>query len=590
MRILKIYTLLLILSFALGSCEQLLDPEKDNHSTKERVYEDPGFAEGLLMSAYVRLPTSSLSYTDIATSDGVSSDKLNSYLRMATGQWSAIFNPIDQWQNCNEAILYINNFIDIIDTVAWKWTNNEMNSLFARRFYGEAYALRALFQYHLLVSVAGYGTDNALLGIPLYDKTLNANDKFNTPRASFTESINKIYADFDKALLYLVDDYKDITSLSQLPAGFTDVTPVTATNTYNIVFGSWTAQRISGRIVKALKARVALFEASPAFSADDPVLWAKAANYAGVVLNSIGGIAGLDRVGHRYFDNTRVDAINLANNIEQKEIIWRSAIVASNTRESWNYPPSLYGNGIINPSQNIVDAFPDANGYPISDPSTIYNATSPYLNRDPRLAQYIVYNGSTFAAKTIKTGLGGGFNAKDSIQTSTRTGYYLRKLLREDVNLDPISINTNKHYEVFIRYTELYLIYAEAANEAWGPDVAGTNGFTSRDVIRAIRNRAGIVQSDAYLATIAAGDKAGMRTLIRNERRIELCFEGFRFWDLRRWNVDLTEKVRGVQINGTSYTYVDVEERKYDNSYMHYGPLPDKEVVKYNLLLQNKGW
>lgn len=589
MRILKIYTLLLILSFALGSCEQLLGPENDNHSTKERVYKDPGFAEGLLMSAYIRLPNSSLSYTDIATSDGVSSDKLNSYLRMATGQWSAIFNPVDQWQNCNEAILYLNNFIDIIDTVAWKWTSNELNSLFARRFWGEAYALRGLFQYQLLVSVAGYGTDNSLLGIPLYDKTLNANDKFNTPRASFAESINKIYADFDKALLYLVDDYKDITSLSQLPVGFTDLTPVTAVNTYNIVFGSWTAQRISGRVVKALKARVALFEASPAFSADDPMLWAKAANYAGVVLNSIGGINGLDPYGHRYFDATRVDAINLANNIEQKEIIWRNAISGySNPRESSNYPPSLYGSGIINPSQNLVDAFPDVNGYPITDAATIYSENSPYLNRDPRLGRYIVYNGSTFATKIIKTGVGGGFNAKDSIQTSTRTGYYLRKLLREDVNLDPISPNTQKHYEVYMRYTELFLIYAEAANEAWGPDGAGTNGFSARDVIRAIRARGGIVQPDAYLATIV--DKAGIRALIRNERRIELCFEGFRFWDLRRWNADLTEKVRGVQINGTSYTYVDVEERKYDNSYMHYGPLPDKEIVKYNLLLQNKGW
>lgn len=590
MRILKIYTLLLILSFALGSCEQLLEPENDNHSTKERVSRDPAFAEGLLMSAYVRLPNNSLSYTDIATSDGVSSDKLNSYLRMATGQWSALFNPVDQWQNCNEAILYINNFIDIIDTVAWKWTSNELNSLYARRFWGEAYALRALFQYHLLVSVGGYGTDNALLGIPLYDKTLTANDNFNAPRASFAESINKIYADFDKALLYLVDDYKDITDLSQLPAGFTNLTHVSAVNNYNTVFGSRVNQRINARIVKAMKARVALLEASPAFSADDPVLWAKAANYAGVVLNSKGGIAGLDPFGHRYYEAARVDAINLPNNIDQAEIIWRSYRVPSNTRESRHYPPSIYGNGIINPSQNLVDAFPDVNGYPITDGATIYSPTSPYSNRDPRLARYIVYNGSTFATKIIKTGVGGGFNAKDSIQTSTRTGYYLKKLLREDVNLDPISINTKNHYEVYMRYTELFLIYAEAANEAWGPDGTGTNGFSARDVIRAIRARGGIVQPDAYLATIAAGDKAGMRALIRNERRIELCFEGFRFWDLRRWNADLTEKVRGVQINGTSYTYVDVEERKYDNSYMYYGPLPEKEIVKYNLLLQNKGW
>lgn len=589
MRILKIYTLLLILSFALGSCEQLLEPENDNHSTKERVFRDPAFSEGLLMSAYIRLPNNSVSYTDIATSDGVSSDKLNSYLRMATGQWSALFNPVDQWENCNEAILYLNSFIDIIDTVEWKWTSGELDSLYVRRFWGEAYALRALFQYHLLVSVAGYGTDNQLYGIPLYDKTLNADANFNTARAGFAASVSKIYADFDKALLYLVDDYKDITALSQLPAGFTTLTHVSATNNYNTVFGSRVNQRISGRIVKALKARLALLEASPAFTADDPVLWAKAANYAGAVLSTIGGTAGLDPNGHRFYEAARVDAINLSNNIDQPEVIWRTYRVPSNGRERNNYPPSLYGNGIINPSQNLVDAFPDVNGYPILE-STLYSAATPYLNRDPRFGRYIVYNGSTFATKTIKTGVGGGFNAKDSIQTSTRTGYYLKKLLREDVNLDPVSTNTKNHYEVYMRYTELFLIYAEAANEAWGPDGTGTWGFSARDVIRAIRARGGIVQPDAYLATIAAGDKAAMRTVIRNERRIELCFEGFRFWDLRRWKADLTEKVRGVNINGTTYTYVDVEDRKYDNTYMHYGPVPDKEIVKYNLLLQNKGW
>ena len=588
MRIHKIYTLLLILSFAFGSCKQLLEPENDNHSTKERVSRDPAFAEGLLMSAYVRLPNNSLSYSDIATSDGVSSNKLNAYLRMATGQWSSLYNPVEQWSNSNEAILYINNFIDIIDTVAWKWTSNELNSLYARRFRGEAYALRALFQYHLLVSVGGYGTDNTLLGIPLYDKTLSANDNFNTPRASFAESVAKIYADFDKALLYLVDNYTDITSLSQLPAGFTTATPVSAVSNYNTVFGKIANQRISGRIVKALKARVALLEASPAFSAGDPALWAKAANFAGAVLTDIGGIAGLDPNGDRYFDATRVDAINLANGIDQKEILWRTYISPSNSRELSNYPPSLYGNGTINPSQNLVDAFPDINGRPITDPATVYVSTNPYANRDLRLGRYIVYNGATFCGKTIKTGVGGGSNAKDSISTSTRTGYYLKKLLREDVNVNPTATNTKKHYEVYMRCTELFLIYAEAANEAWGPNDAGTFGFSARDVIRAIRARGGTVQPDAYLATIT--DKAGMRALIRNERRIELCFEGFRFWDLRRWNDDLTEKVRGININGTSYTSVDVEERKYDNSYMHYGPIPEKETVKYNLLIQNKGW
>lgn len=587
MRLLKIYSLLLISSLALGSCQKLLEPENDNHSTVERIYRDPAFAEGLIMTAYIKLPTNSLSFNDVATDDAVTSDKLNQYLRMATGQWSAIFNPINQWDNCNSAILYLDNFIDIIDTVSWKWTDSELNMLYAIRFKGEAYALRGLFYYHLLVTVGGVGANNELLGIPLYNKFIQTNDEFNAPRVSFTASVNQIYADFDKALEYLtMDDYIDISNLSQLPTGLENVKSVA---NYNAVFGIRSNQRISGRIVKALKARVALLAASPAFSSDDPVLWAKAANYAAVVLTKIGGVAGLDPVGHRFFDQTRVDALNLTSNgIDQKEMIWRRAIVTSSTRETANFPPSLYGQGGVNPSQNLVDAFPMANGYPITNSLSLFDPAHPYASRDPRLSLYIVYNGSTMKGTTIITGVGGGVNAKDSLQTSTRTGYYLRKLLREDVNLNPVSPSTKKHYEVHMRYTELYLIYAEAANEAWGPVGTGANSFSARDVIAAIRNRAGITQPDNYLASITTKDD--MRALIKNERRLELCFEGFRFWDLRRWNADLTETVKGVQTNGTTFTVVDVELRKYNNTYMHYGPLPDKEVIKYNALIQNKGW
>ena len=87
-----------------------------------------------------------------------------------------------------------------------------------------------------------------------------------------------------------------------------------------------------------------------------------------------------------------------------------------------------------------------------------------------------------------------------------------------------------------------------------------------------------------------------MRELIRNERRIELCFENKRFWDLRRWQMPLNETVRGMKIDRDketlelTYTIEDVEERKYDNSYQLYGPIPKSEVLKWNKLMQNKGW
>jgi len=587
MRYLKIYSLLLILSISFGACKKLLEPENDNHSTIDRIYREPAFAEGLLITAYINLPTNSLSFNDVATDDAVTNNKLNAYLRMATGEWSALYNPVSQWDNCNSAILSLNSFINIIDTVAWKWSNSEINTMFVRRFKGEAYALRGLFQYYLLTTVAGVGADNQLLGIPLYQKFLNATDNFNVPRATFAQSVDSIYADFDRSLQYFtMDDYKNLTSASQLPPGLTTVNIAN----YNVVFGSLNNQRICGRQVKALKARVALLAASPAFSNNDPALWMKAAGYAGTAITGIGGIAGLDPNGHRFYEAARVDAINLAQNKDQIEILWRMAIATTNTREQSNFPPSLYGNGYVNPTQNLVDAFPAKNGYPITNPLSNFNPASPYANRDPRLAFYILFNGNTLAGATITTSVGGGNNAKDSIQTSTRTGYYMKKLLREDVNVNPVSPSTKKHYEVHMRYTELFLIYAEAANEAYGPDGTGTYSFSARNVIAAIRKRAGITQPDNYLASITTQDD--MRKLIRNERRLELCFEGFRFWDLRRWKADLTETAKGINIDKakTNFQVVDVEARAYNNTYMNYGPLPAREVVKYNALIQNKGW
>jgi starch-binding outer membrane protein, SusD/RagB family len=592
MRLLKIFSLLIILLLTLGSCESLLNPEDDSHSNADRILKDPGFAEGLLMTAYVRLPTLTFSYTDVATDDAVTNNKLDQFHRMAVGEWSAIYNPMNLWDNCNMSILYLNNFLSVVDNVSWKWSNAELNNLYIRRFKGEAYALRGLFEYYLLQRTGGFGANGEKLGIPIYNKFITVNDNLNVPRATFDESVAQIYADFNKALEYFtMDDYVDVTTTAQLPAGLTTVSIVN----YNAVFGLRASQRISGRIVKAYKARVALLVASPAFNTgNDLTLWANAANYAGDVLskNLAGaGIAGLDPVGHRFFDATRIDAVNLASNLDSKETIWRSTKSLANSRELANYPPSLFGNGNVNPTQNLVDAFPMKNGYPITNPLSLYDPASPYANRDLRLALYIVYNGNTLNGLVIKTGVGGGSNAKDSIQTSTRTGYYMKKLLREDVNVSTTAASTKNHYEVHMRYTDLFLMYAEAANEAWGPDgTGGTYTFTARDVIRAIRNRAGITQPDNYLNSIVSKDD--MRTVIRNERRLELCFEGFRFWDLLRWNADLTATAKGININRTSttFTVVDVEPRVYDNSFMHYGPLPQLETVKFNALIQNKGW
>lgn len=581
-----IFLVILGVGLVFQSCEDLLDSRDDNHSTFESVYDYPSYAEGLLVTAYTKIPENNISDLDVASDDAVTNVKLDDYQRMATGEWSAKFNPLNQWSNYLEGIIYINRFIDeVVDEVSWKWTDDEMNGLYIKRFKGEAYTLRAFFQYQLLVTVAGVGTNGELLGIPIYTSYPETQDEFNKPRSTFAESVTQIYADIDKALEYLtMDEYLDVDSEAELPTGYEDVDYTK----YNDVFGITASQRVNGRFAKALKARVALLAASPAFSDGDEALWTNAANYAADVLESIGGVSGLDPDGHKFYEASVIDDVYLLGGEDQAEIILRSSITNTNDREEDNFPPSLFGDGQINPSQNLVDAFPMANGYPISHISSGYDAADPYANRDPRLSLYIIYNGSSMKGETIYTGVGGGSNAKDSLDTSTRTGYYLRKFLREDVNVDPTSTTTQEHYEAYMRYTELFLIYAEAANEVWGPDGKGGNSLSAREVIAAIRERAGITQPDSYLASVSGKDE--MRELIRNERRLELCFEGFRFWDLRRWQADLTEAAKGVNINQGQFSYIDIENRLYDNSYMQYGPLPYTELLKFDALIQNKGW
>ncbi|WP_025765105.1 RagB/SusD family nutrient uptake outer membrane protein [Dyadobacter tibetensis] len=581
----QITTIFLIVILALGipSCS-MLEPEADNHNTLDRVYEDPAFAEGLLIKAYTYIPTNDYSFEEVATDDAVTNNRLSSYLRIATGEWSPRLNPESTWDNCNKGILYLNQFLSVVEQVPWKWTNPAVKDLYIRRFKGESYALRALFKYYLLRNHGGIGAGGTLLGTPIYNSFLESQEDFATPRPAFSESVASIFADIEEARKYIPMDFGD---RSILPEGFPAQLDLAD---YNEVFGDYTQQRISGRHALAIKARTALLAASPAFNPEsDQQRWQQAAEFTATLLNDIGGLQGMDPKGHLFYRKQQVDQadITTGDKMDLQEILWRRPIYNSNARERDNFPPSLYGNGRINPTQNLVDAFPSANGFPISDPMSEYDPADPYANRDPRLSHYIVFNGSKLKGNEINTETEGGPDALENIPTSTRTGYYLKKLLREDVNVNPASSSSQKHFNTHIRYTELFLNYAEAANEAWGPDGKGSHAYSAKEVIAKIRERAGLAQPDQYLSGIAS--KQALRELIRNERRLELCFEGFRFWDLRRWKADLAQPAMGVRINDQGYDYFTVENRVYDNGYMHYGPIPEREIIKFGLV-QNQGW
>ena len=585
------------LSLGLTSCDDLFEPAIENHLGFDYAYEHPDYADNVLGNAYTRLPNGSYSFNDVATDDAVSNDVSNSYRKM-TGidSWTSSSNPIETWRNCRAAIQYINLFLANVDKVNWN-SNETVRDMYHQRYVGEARGLRALFMYYLLRAHGGYDAQGNLLGVPIVLEPTTVSSDFNAleVRASYADCMKQLIEDAEEAIRVLPVDYKDTDNETETVNCFGKTYTVTKA-TYNRVLGTNFAGRFSGRIARAVLAQAALMAASPAFADGSGVTYEQAAKYAKNVLDLNGGISGIDTDGLEWYADPNMS--NLSGGECPKEVMWRTEKSNNNDLEADNYPPSIYGKGRINPTQNLVDAFPAANGYPIANAKSGFDAENPYANRDPRLAKYIIFNGQTAGSgsSVINTQADNSANLdglNKDVSKSTRTGYYMKKLLRQDINLDPNVNSKQNHYTARIRYTELYLDYAEAANEAYGP--TGGSGFSAYDVIKAIRQRAGIKDEngqDPYLESIK-NDKDKMRELIRNERRIELCFEGFRFWDLRRWKLDITEEAKGVSITnvgaGKKYETISVEKRNFkENGY--YGPVPYDQILNFPSLAQNKGW
>jgi hypothetical protein len=301
-----------------GCVKEILNPAEDNHSTLQRIYEDPNFADGLLINAYNRLPMNSYSFSEVATDDAVSNDKFSSLLQMGTGMWSSQDNPMEQWDNSYTAIMYLNKFLDNNDKINWSYISPDAKMLYADFHQGEAYALRALFYHYLLQAHGGYNDAGELLGVPIITSDFDGNLNFQQQRNSFEDCMQLIYSDLTAAEALLPLDLVNLTSISQVPATYAGV----SIEDYNRVFGYFHNQRISGRIVKAIRAKVALLAASSAYATGTTTTWANVATYAGEVINlmPLGFPAGIDANGFKFYQASYVDAINLANGIDQREL------------------------------------------------------------------------------------------------------------------------------------------------------------------------------------------------------------------------------------------------------------------------------
>ena len=579
---------ILALGCTLNACDDLIEPAPENLQDFSSLYGSVNQVAHVLGNAYVKLPYPSMPETDFATDDAVTNDKSSAYVSMATGGWSSSSSPVSRWMDDYYAIQTLNIFLENVDNVNWN-EDPVYAEMIRDHMRGEALALRGMFHYYLLQAHAGK-VNGVLMGVPIHTKSENGASDFNQPRNSFEECYKQIMEDFDAALELLPDQYVDLKSDAEVPEKYR--VKGGTSYAYNRAQGSNWAGKVDGRIIKTIRAQMALMSASEAYGYES---WDNAAKYASEVINSLGGISALTANSIAWFcDNEYIEMQQSGTNPDVA--IWWTGRDKGNTYEADNFPPSLYGKGRCNPTQNLVDAFPMANGYPISDTKSKYDTNNPYAGRDPRLAKYILFDQgviSQSATNQVTITTGEYADNKDGIDKengiSTRTGYYMKKLLRQDVIPGGTSKSEQYHLIPRIRVMEMFLVYAEAMNEAQGPTSGSPSAY---EVIKKIREYAGITGGDQYLESIK-GDQSKMREMIRNERRINLCFENKRFWDLRRWNADLTEPAKGVRITKSgsklNYEYFEVESRDYKD-YQTYCPIPYSEVNKFSALKQNDGW
>lgn len=581
---LKYFTLLLGIS--LWSCEDQLDPRIDVTYTEEFAYTLPERIEGILMNAYAAIPGQFDSYNnnflDVATDNAVTNAFNTSIYDAATGGISPWSNPIGNWDVAYSQFRNIHLFLDhgLGDHVNYNLEKPETDSLTKVRLKGEAYFLRAWWGFKLLHEFGGKTNSGSALGYPIITKTPGeeeARDLEAVRRDTYETCALQILADCDTAINYLPLTYKGA----------------------DLVVGNVQIGRASQQAAYALKSRVSLYAASPAYQPDEVTQitgmgqffvndavkyrekWERAATLAQEAVDNIGAFQSLS-TNHFNSNNT------------PDEFIWRKYF-NSRGMELRHYPPLEYGDAFTGPSQNLVDAFPMQNGFPIFDVRSGYDPENPYQGRDSRLDLTVFYNGSTLNGKAIET-FTGGKDSRTGHQEATRTGYYLRKWLSVRSGLlNPENPGNDHHYHVLFRKTESYLNLAEAANEAYGPEGVGPDiGQSAADIIKSIRNAAGI-NDNTYVDEVAAQGKDAFRILIQNERRLELAFENHRFFDMRRWVLPLNETVRGVEIakdidDNFQYSSMDVEERNFDNIRDYYLPLPYDELMKSPNMENNLGW
>jgi hypothetical protein len=554
MKNLKYLILLSSLTVVLFSCSKVLDKPNLSSFTDDQVWQDPNLTRLFLDNIYGSRPgfdnANPPILDNIVDETRIGATTGNPF-NILQGTWTAAsgYATFDYW--AYNDIRKANEFLVGIKT------KSTLAQALKDQYTGEATFLRALMYFDM---VKRYG------GVPIISAPQAITDSLYVKRNTLDECYAFILKDLDAAAALL--PYKD-----KIASG-----------------------RANKGAAMALKSRVLLFYASKLYNpANDKARWTAAAKAALDVMNIP------TAQGYSLYANVRRIMLDKSNS----EVIFEVQYHKPDKEHGWDAQakPISIAIGIGPkrcPLQELVDAFPMANGKTIYQAGSGYVESNPYVNRDQRFYATIVYNGSEYCGRTQYSYVG----HKDGINNSfcTTTGYYQRKGV-DETNTGYSSGKGSDQNWIEIRYAEILLNYAEAQNEAVGPDASVYSAVNN------IRTRAGITTT---LGASIAQDS--MRTLIRNERYVELCYEMKRYWDLRRWKVaDDPNVLNGKRYTGMKITLpagvtlptaittptnvawvyqrvvIDPKPSVF-LPYMYYMPIPSTEKNKNPNLEQNPGW
>ena len=549
--------LIVVVSILAGCSKFSLDTKIDTYRTPATIATDRATLFGFANAFYVDIPNGfselDKNLFDAASDDAQQTAKYSTDVQLfnqGTLSPSSINIPAGEgfYKNMYDGIQAANFFLSYSqnaasflilnrDTVDDK-VNYTRDRLFIGWYRAEAHIARAFYYSQL---IRRYG------GVPIIESVYQGGDSMYH-RSSYDQVVAYIVSE--------VDRYRDSLQVNWATSGYADQ-----------------LGRFTKGAALALKARVLLEAASPLHnSGNDVARWKAAAAAAADVIGL--GLYSLAPAYGSYFTGNSATG--------SPETVYAKYMPAGNQQEMANYPIGTPGgNSGVTPTQNLVDQY-ELTG--AADPA------NPYANRDPRLAATVVVNGSSWNGRAIDESPGG---VDDMAKANTsRTGYYLKKFLTDNLNL--VQGGTAAHQWVIFRYAEVLLNYAEAMNEAYGPD--NNNGYplTARQALQKVRDRASV-----SLPAVVAVSPGDFRAVVQHERRVELAFENFRYWDLLRWQqaqVALNKPVQGVAVtknaNGTTFSYqvVDVAPRVFPTA-MYYFPFYQGEITNSRgTLVQNSGY